>query len=62
MFKLLFSSKSKRQIKKLSPEIKEKIKSACEKIAKNPWDKQTIKIKGRECKKKEGEEYNFSTS
>lgn len=47
-FSLSFSSRSRKQIKKLPQKIKEKIKIGCEEISENPWHKQTIKVQGYE--------------
>ncbi|HEC93147.1 MAG TPA: hypothetical protein ENI51_09180 [Candidatus Atribacteria bacterium] len=47
-YKILFSSKSKRQIKALDKKLKEKIKEAVIEIGNNPWHKGTIKVKGFE--------------
>lgn len=43
-YNLLFSPKSLKQIKKLSKNIKLRIKIACDQIEVNPYHKGTIKI------------------
>ncbi len=48
MFKVLFSTKSKRQIKRMSESLREKLKKAILEIADNPWHKGTIKVEGLE--------------
>ncbi len=45
-FKIYFSSKAEKQIKKLPDSLKKRIKKACEEIVKNPWHKGTIKVEG----------------
>jgi len=50
MFKVFFSTKSKRQIKKMNENLKGKIKNAVLEIADNPWHKGTIKVEGRKYK------------
>jgi len=46
MFKLLFSSKARKQIRKLPKNAKGRIKDACKEIRENPWHKGTIKVQG----------------
>lgn len=43
-FKLLFSSKAEKQIRKLSGAVKAKIEDACVEIREDPWHKATIKV------------------
>ena len=45
-YKLLFSSKSNKQIKKFSKDLKKRISKACDEIEENPFHKGTIKIEG----------------
>ncbi|ADD08841.1 type II toxin-antitoxin system RelE/ParE family toxin [Candidatus Aciduliprofundum boonei] len=48
-YDILFSPKSRRQIKGLKDEkLKEKIKEAVIEIGKDPWHKGTIKVEGYE--------------
>ena len=48
-YEVLFSPKSRRQIKGLKDEkLKEKIKEAVIEIGKDPWHKGTIKVEGYE--------------
>ena len=47
-YKILFSSKSKKQIKVLEKKLRKRIKEAVTEIGNNPWHKGTIKIKGYE--------------
>ena len=47
-YKILFSSKSRRQIKVLNEKLKERIKEAIIEIGNDPWHKGTIKVKGFE--------------
>ncbi len=46
MFKLRFSSKARKLIRRLPDDAKAKIKDACKEIRGNPWHKGTIKVQG----------------
>ena len=47
-YKILFSSKSHKQIKAFGKKLRERIKGAITEIGNNPWHRGTIKIKGYE--------------
>ncbi len=45
-YKLIFSPKSYKQIKKYSKVLKKRIEKACEEIEKDPFHRGTIKVEG----------------